>query len=173
MDTTLRRLSITITRIVFVLNNYYRAEKDDYTSGSLQYPLSNLSVGMHTLSLKAWDVANNSSEVEIEFEVTGDFIINEVSNYPNPISDYTYFVVEHNQAGESFSAVFDIYNINGKLVDQFETEISSSGNVSNPVRWDLSESKIPLTQGVYIYSVYLKNEAGVIASKSGKLLVAQ
>ena len=158
---------------VFVLNNYYRAEKDDYTSGSLQYPLSNLSVGTHTLSLKAWDVANNSSEVEIEFEVTGDFIINEVSNYPNPISDYTYFVVEHNQAGESFSAVFDIYNINGKLVDQFETEISSSGNVSNPVRWDLSESKIPLTQGVYIYSVYLKNEAGVIASKSGKLLVAQ
>ncbi|MDX8338486.1 type IX secretion system sortase PorU [Draconibacterium sp. IB214405] len=158
---------------VYVLNNYYQAEKDDYTSGSLQYPLSDLSVGTHTLSLKAWDVANNSSEVEIEFEVTGDFIINEVSNYPNPIADYTYFVIEHNQAGESFSAVFDIYNINGKLVDQFETEISSSGNTSNPVRWDLSESKIPLTQGVYVYQVFLKNNSGVITSKSGKLLVAQ
>ncbi|QIA09605.1 type IX secretion system sortase PorU [Draconibacterium halophilum] len=158
---------------VYVLNNYYQAEKDDYTSGSLQYPLSDLSVGTHTLSLKAWDVANNSSEVEIEFEVTGDFIINEVSNYPNPIMDYTYFVIEHNQSGESFSAVFDIYNINGKLVDQFETEISSSGSSSNPVRWDLSESKIPLTQGVYVYQVFLKNNNGVIASKSGKLLVAQ
>ena len=158
---------------VYVLNNYYRAEKDDYTSGSLQYPLSNLSVGKHTLSLKAWDVANNSSEVEIEFEVTGDFIINGIRNFPNPITDYTYFVIEHNQAGESFSAVFDIYNINGKLVDQFETEISSNGSTSNPVRWDLSESKIPLTQGVYVYQVFLKNNNGVIASKSGKLLVVQ
>jgi hypothetical protein len=156
---------------VYVLNNYYQAEKDDYTSGSLQYPLNDLAVGKHTLSLKAWDVANNSSEVEIEFEITGDFIINKVSNYPNPIKDYTYFVIEHNQAGESFAAVFDIYNINGKLVDQFETEISSSGSTSNPVRWDLSESKIPLTQGVYVYQVFLKNNEGVIASKSGKLLV--
>ena len=156
---------------VYVLNNYYQAEKDDYTSGSLQYPLNDLAVGKHTLSLKAWDVANNSSEVEIEFEVTGDFIINKVSNYPNPIKDYTYFVIEHNQAGESFAAVFDIYNINGKLVDQFETEISSNGSTSNPVRWDLSESKIPLTQGVYVYQVFLKNNEGVIASKSGKLLV--
>ena len=156
---------------VYVLNNYYQAEKDDYTSGSLQYPLNDLAVGKHTLSLKAWDVANNSSEVEIEFEVTGDFIINKVSNYPNPIKDYTYFVIEHNQAGESFAAVFDIYNINGKLVDQFETEISSNGSTSNPVRWDISESKIPLTQGVYVYQVFLKNNEGVIASKSGKLLV--
>ena len=158
---------------VYVLNNYYQAEKDDYTSGSLQYPLNNLSVGKHTLSLKAWDVANNSSEVEIEFEVPGDFIINEISNYPNPITDHTYFVIEHNQAGESFSAIFDIYNINGKLVDQFETEISSNGTITNPVRWDLSESQIPLTQGVYVYQVFLKNNDGVIVSKSGKLLVIQ
>jgi len=158
---------------VYVLNNYYQAEKDDYTSGSLQFPLSNLTIGKHTLALKAWDVANNSSEVEIEFEVTGDFIINEVSNYPNPITDYTYFVIKHNQSDASLSAIFDIYNINGQRVDQFEAEISSSGNSSNPVRWDLAEAKIPLTQGVYVYNIMLKNDDGIIVSKSGKLLVAQ
>ena len=158
---------------VFVLNNYYQAEKDDYTSGSLQFPLSDLSAGKHTLRLKAWDVANNSSEAEIEFEVTEDFIIEEVSNYPNPIADYTYFVIRHNQSDSRLSAIFDIYDINGRKVDMFEADISSSGNTSNPVRWDLSESKIPLTQGVYVYHIIVQNNDGVIASKSGKLLVAQ
>ncbi|HYQ58685.1 MAG TPA: type IX secretion system sortase PorU [Draconibacterium sp.] len=156
---------------VFVLNNYYQAEKDDFTSGSIRYPLNNLNIGKHSLKLKAWDVANNSSEVQIEFEVTGEFVIEEVRNYPNPIAGYTYFVIKHNQSDALLSAIFDIYDINGRLVDQFETEISSNGNTSNPVRWDLAESKTPLTQGIYIYNIILKNGDGVIVSKSGKLLV--
>lgn len=158
---------------VLVLNNYYQAQKDEYTKGVLQYPLADLSLGKHTLTLKAWDVANNSSEVEIEFEVTGDLVINAISNYPNPVTDYTNFVIEHNQAGERFYAVFSIYNINGKLIDQFETEISSIGSSTNPVRWDLSESQILLNQGLYVYNVFLKNDAGAISSKSGKLLVVK
>ena len=65
----------------------------------------------------------------------------------------------------------DVHLPIGQRVDLFEADISSSGNTSNPVRWDLSESKIPLTQGVYVYNIILKNDDGVIASKSGKLLV--
>ncbi|MCY1721352.1 type IX secretion system sortase PorU [Prolixibacteraceae bacterium Z1-6] len=158
---------------VIVLNKYYQAEKDDYTSGTLQYPLRDLTEGKHTLKLKAWDVANNSSEVEIEFEVSGDFSIDEVSNYPNPVSDYTYFVLKHNQPDASLTAIFDIYNQNGQKIDQFQTEVSSNGNSTNPVRWDITESRVAVTSGVYIYNAIVQNADGVIVSKSGKMIISR
>ena len=158
---------------VMILNSYYQADTDDYTSGSILYPMSGLSVGKHTLKLKAWDVANNSSEVEIEFEITGDFIISEISNYPNPITDHTYFVLEHNQSGSVLDVIFDIYDINGRSVDRFQTLVGSNGSTTNPIRWDISESKIALTQGTYIYRAIVQNQEGKITSKSGKMTVAR
>ena len=44
-----------------VLNDFYEADLDTYTEGSLKYQLDQLEEGMHTLELKAWDVYNNSS----------------------------------------------------------------------------------------------------------------
>lgn len=158
---------------VMVLNNHYQANTDDYTSGSITYPLSNLSVGKHTLKLKAWDVANNSSEVEIEFEVTSDFIITNLSNYPNPVSEYTYFVLEHNQSGASLDVIFDIYDSFGRSVDRFQTTVGSNGSTTNPIRWDLTESKIAATPGIYIYRAIVQNSEGIITSKSGKMTIAR
>jgi len=158
---------------VIVLNNHYQSNADDYTSGSISYPLSNLSVGKHTLKLKAWDVANNSSEVEIEFEVTSDFIISNISNYPNPVSEYTYFVLEHNQSGASLDVIFDIYDSFGRTIDRFQTTVGSNGSTTNPVRWDLTESKIAATPGIYIYRAIVQNSEGIITSKSGKMIIAR
>jgi hypothetical protein len=157
---------------VYILNNYYQAEKDDYTSGTVQFPFRDLEVGVHTLKLKAWDVANNSSEAEIEFEVSGDFGIEEISNYPNPVSSYTYFVLTHNQSDATLDVIFDIYDQNGRRIDEFQTSVGSSGNTTNPVRWDLSESGIQLTSGIYIYRAIVQNSDGVIDSKSGKMIIA-
>jgi len=157
---------------VIVLNNYYQANADDYTSGSISYPMSGLEEGWHTLTLKAWDVANNSSEVSIEFEVTGDLILSNVSNYPNPCSDYTYFVIEHNQSGTSLDVIVDIYDMSGRSIDRFQTSVGSSGFTTNPIRWDLSESGIAATAGTYIYRVIVQDSDGVMASKSGKMTIA-
>jgi hypothetical protein len=156
-----------------ILNNYYEANPGEYTSGTLNYPLKNLSVGKHTLTLKAWDVANNSTEVEIEFEVSGDFVISKVTNYPNPVYDYTFFTFEHNQADATLETVFEVFDQNGRKVDYFSTEVGSNGLVSNPVRWDLNELRIKLTSGIYIYKVTAQNEAGVITSHSGKMLIGR
>lgn len=158
---------------VMVLNNYYQANIDDYTSGTLEYPLSDLEVGDHTLTLKAWDVANNSSEAEIEFTVTGNLNIESVSNYPNPMCDYTYFIVTHNQSDADLTAVFSIYNLEGKCIDEFEADLTSSGITTTPVRWDLSDSEIPISQGIYIYNIIIQNDEGVVASKAGKLAVTK
>src|SRR5690606_41325531 len=69
----------------FVLNDYYKANVDDYTSGEVTYPFRDLEPGLHTLTLKAWDVYNNSSVTEIQFHVHDKdekLVINNVLNYP-------------------------------------------------------------------------------------------
>ncbi|MGB3606266.1 type IX secretion system sortase PorU, partial [Psychroserpens sp.] len=45
----------------FILNDYYEASLDDYQNGKLNYLFRDLETGIHTLTLKAWDVYNNSS----------------------------------------------------------------------------------------------------------------
>lgn len=157
---------------VLVLNEFYQASIDDYTSGSVSFPLNNLSVGKHTLLLKAWDVANNSSEVEIEFEVSGGFSITGIGNYPNPVSDYTYFTFEHNQPGAILNIIIEIFDQMGKRVDYIVKQVGSDGLQINPVRWDMAESNIRLMSGVYVYRIFAKNESGLIASKSGKMLIS-
>ena len=158
---------------VLVLNDYYQANIDDYTSGTIAFPLKNLSVGKHTLKLKAWDVANNSTEVEIEFIVSGEFHISVVNNYPNPLNNYTFFTFEHNQSGAVLDAIIEIFDQSGRRVDLIATEVGSNGAVSNPVRWDVNQTSIQLRNGIYIYRIMAKNSDGVIASKSGKMLISR
>ncbi len=156
---------------VLVMNNFYQANPGDYTSGTVRYPLKNLLVGSHSLKFKAWDVANNSTEVEIEFQVTDDFEISRFYNYPNPVSDYTFFVFEHNQAGNVLETLFEVFDLNGRRVDAFKMEVGSSSNRSNPVRWDLNELGFKPPGGIYIFRVTARNNDGVIASKSGKMVI--
>ena len=49
----------------FVLNNYFENDFDNYMKGRVLYPLSDLAGGGHTLTLKAWDNFNNSSEANL------------------------------------------------------------------------------------------------------------
>ncbi|MBW6535248.1 MAG: type IX secretion system sortase PorU [Mariniphaga sp.] len=158
---------------VMILNNFYQSNAGDYTSGTISYPLKDLTVGKHSLKLKAWDVANNSTEVEIEFEVTGEFVISQVTNYPNPVTDYTFFTFEHNQADATFEVIFEIFDQNGSRIDYFATQVGSNGTASNPVRWDLNEAKIQLRSGIFLYRVTAQNSDGLITSNAGKLLVAR
>ena len=46
----------------FILNNFYRSELDDFTRGTVEYPLDRLQDGQYTLRIRAWDVFNNMNE---------------------------------------------------------------------------------------------------------------
>ena len=52
-----------------VLNDFFSADVDSYQSGWVRYPLDNLKEGKHTLTLKVWDIHNNSNVSSIEFQV--------------------------------------------------------------------------------------------------------
>ena len=69
-----------------VLNDFYKADQNSYTSGRIEYPISKLAPGEYTLNLKVWDTYNNSGSKKIGFKVVKEkkFTIEHLLNYPNP-----------------------------------------------------------------------------------------
>lgn len=162
------------TNHVIVLNDYYEADLDSYKQGRVVYPFYNLDLGIHTLTLKVWDVHNNSSEAYLEFFVTDaeELAIKHLINYPNPFTDLTNFVFEHNQTCESLTVEISIYNVTGDLVKVISRDIISSGFKTEPVTWNgTGEGGQRLAPGIYIYKLDVKNCDGLSAEKTEKLIL--
>ncbi|MBX2826983.1 MAG: type IX secretion system sortase PorU [Flavobacteriaceae bacterium] len=144
----------------FVLNEYYQADVDDFTQGTANYKLRNLEEGLHTLTLKAWDVYNNSSTAEIQFIVFGNnqLEIRRVLNYPNPFVDYTEFWFEHNRPSEMLDVQVQIFTVTGKVVRTINQTVMSEGGLSREIVWDgLDDFGDKIGKGVYVYKLTVKS----------------
>lgn len=162
------------TSNAIILNDYYEADLDTYQSGKVMYKLSDLEQGPHTLSFKAWDVSNNSSERTIDFVVSesADIALDHVLNYPNPFTTNTTFYFEHNQNCQSLDVQIQIYTISGKLVKTFDQIVQTDGFRIEGVNWDgRDEFGDQLARGVYIYNVSVRSDDGKIAKKTEKLVI--
>jgi hypothetical protein len=158
----------------FILNDYYQAAANDYRSGVISYPLSSLEPGPHQIRVKVWDVNNNSSEATINFNVTEqqELRIEKLMNYPNPVTNHTSFIFNHNTPGEDLLVSLKIYNLAGQLVVSMEQKINTEGYRSEPIEWDGCDSSgAGVTNGIYIYKLRLSGTGGQVAEKSEKLVI--
>lgn len=157
-----------------ILNDYYQAEKDNYKKGSIRYPFRNLSEGKHTLSLKVWDVANNSAEASIEFVVikSSELSLDRLLNYPNPFSNQTQFYFEYNQPGVAVDVDLSVFTVSGKLVKTIRTALFSNGYRSEPIPWDgRDDYGDRIGRGVYVYRLRVRTPDGRTAEKFEKLVI--
>ena len=160
----------------YTLNNYYEAQRDSYQSGRISYPLSNLSEGQHTISLKVWDIYNNSTTATLDFKVVSadKFVIEDLMNYPNPFSGSTSFVFDHNQAGQVLNVYIWIYSLDGKLVRNLNAQVNSESYQSEPIVWDgTNEGGGKIGPGMYMYKVVVQNENGATSEQSSKMIYLQ
>lgn len=144
----------------FVLNEFYQTNVDDFTKGATQYKFSELSDGLHTLTLKAWDVYNNSSTAEIQFIVAGDdkLEITRVLNYPNPFVSYTEFWFNHNRPFEPLDVQVQVFTVAGKIVWTKNETINTDGFLSRDVIWDgRDDFGDRIGKGVYVYKITVKS----------------
>ncbi len=143
-----------------VLNDYYQTEVDDYKKGVLSYAFRDLEPGLHSLSLKVWDVYNNSSVSEIQFVVHDkdqELVINNVLNYPNPFVNYTEFWFNHNSS-DVLDVSIQIFTVSGKLVRTLNGQTAAGFNVtsslSRDIVWDgRDDFGDKIGKGVYIYKL--------------------
>jgi len=157
-----------------ILNDYYQTEKDSFNRGIVRYQLQDLAPGEHTITVRAWDVNNNSSEQELTFKVVSEdkFQLSHVLNYPNPFTTHTDFFFEHNQPGGTFDIQVQIYTISGKLVKTLSDTQFMEGNRCRAISWDgLDDFGDKLAKGTYLYRVRVKNEDGKIAEVIEKLVI--
>jgi len=144
----------------FVLNEYYQAEVDDFTKGKATYKLRDLEKGLHTLTLKAWDVYNNSSTMDIQFVVAGndELEVTRVLNYPNPFVNYTEFWFNHNRPFEPLEVQVQVFTVTGKVVWTKNQIVNTDGFLSRDIVWDgLDDFGDKIGKGVYVYKLTVKS----------------
>jgi len=158
----------------FILNNYYVNDFDNYKRGKIEYNLSGLSEGSHSLTIKAWDNFNNSSEKSILFLVeSGEkFILKNLINYPNPFLGETSITGEHNRPDSELDVVINIYSLNGRIIKIIKTTVPSTGYALPPVVWDGNdEGGNRVGRGIYPYSVTISTDTGETAKASGRMII--
>jgi hypothetical protein len=158
----------------FVLNGYFENDFDNYTRGSITYNLGYLSTGSHSVTLKAWDNFNNSSEASITFKVEPDdkFILTNLINYPNPFNGETSITAEHNRPDNEFDVTINIFSLDGRIIKIINTIVLSSGFVIPPVIWDGTvEGGKRAGKGVYPYSVTVKTDNAETAITYGRMII--
>ncbi|MEO1021704.1 MAG: type IX secretion system sortase PorU [Bacteroidota bacterium] len=137
----------------FVLNTFYEANLNDFTGGRIEYPLENIPEGNYTLRVRAWDVHNNPSEQQIAFEVANsdELVVDNVYNYPNPMTNATAFTFEHNQQGNEVEVSIRIFTLSGRPVQHIkESLITTSSYASIP--WNgRDRDHDRLGNGTYVY----------------------
>lgn len=159
---------------IYILNNYFEGNIDKYNSGEIKYPFTDLSSGYHYITVKTWDIHNNSAESTLEFYVheSNTPIIENLMNSPNPFNNETWFTFEHNQSFIAFDVSIKIYDIMGNMVTEINQDNIMSGHIIDPIYWDAtnsSGSKLP--KGVYIYHTEITATDGRKTYKSSKLII--
>ena len=143
-----------------ILNDYYETELNDFTKGKVVYQLRGLSVGKHSIKIKAWDTYNNSSEATLNFTVVSDsgLVLDNVLNYPNPFVNYTEFWFNHNKPNEPLEVQVQVFTISGKLIKTINQSVQTTGNLSRNISWNgLDDFGNKIGKGVYIYKLKVKS----------------
>ncbi len=160
----------------YILNDYYETAPNTYQLGYVRFPVNGLANGKHILTVKAWDVNNNSGEGIVEFEVVDGKIaaINNLGNYPNPFANSTHFVFEHNHPDEEIKAQMYIYSTEGKLVKVINETFTAGNSRSTELSWDGTDNNnIPLPPGIYVYKLNIETDKGFKASAYQKLVIVR
>jgi hypothetical protein len=145
---------------ILTLNEFYESDLDSYQSGSLNYRLSTLESGRHSIRIKAWDVHNNSGEGYTEFIVaeSSELALKQLLNYPNPFTTRTEFMFEHNRPGDLMQVMVEIFTVTGKRIKTIVQDVVTDGYRIDGIIWDgLDDFGDTIGRGVYVYKVSVRS----------------
>ena len=130
--------------------------------------------GNHSLTIKAWDNFNNSSEKTLLFQVLtgGKFVLKNLYNYPNPFSAATNITLEHNRPDNDLNITINIFNIDGRIIRIIRTRVEPSGYTLPPLNWDGNdEGGRRVGKGMYPYTVTIVTGNRDVARATGRMII--
>jgi hypothetical protein len=154
-----------------MLTDHYRGAVDDYTTGTVTWPLGSIDQGLHTFKIKAWDNANNSASVSFTADVqtSSALAVNEFLNYPNPMQDSTR--ISMMLSGPASEIIIDIFTLAGRKIWTYKTNQSVNAGYFDDIVWygiDYAADRV--ATGVYIMKATVSG-GGQTAESFGKVVV--
>ncbi len=132
-------------------------------SGKITYRFDGLSNGEHSLKVDVYDIFNNPSSKTTFFKVDDaeGLLLEDVYNYPNPFSNNTYFLGNYYNVGP-VSIKIKIYSISGRLIQQIEQIVKSSGGSGTfRIPWNGRDKEgNTIANGIYLYKVIISSLSG-------------
>jgi hypothetical protein len=162
------------TQNTYDLTNYYQPALNSYQKGTITYNFSSLPAGKHSLSLRVWNVFNNTSQAYTEFtvELQSKLQLDHVLNYPNPFTTHTQFYFEINEVCDVMDVQIQIFTVAGKLVKNILTSVKTDSYRSQPIDWDgRDDYGDKIGNGVYIYHIKVRASDGTVADTYQKLVI--
>ncbi len=120
------------------------------------FPLENLSDGRYALQMEVQNPAVSSfgTVFEISFRLTSSMILEQVFNFPNPMTDqttFTYLLMNENPADVNIK----IYTVAGRLIRKIDLAPGEIGH--NRIVWNgHDQNNDAIANGIYFYKITAK-----------------
>lgn len=158
----------------YILNSYYESVYGKYDEGTVHYQLTDLPEGKHTLYFRVWDMQNNSSSAQLNFEVVKG-LSPEVSNlfvYPNPVKEVANIVIENDRPNQPAEVYVYIYDFAGRMVWTNNGYYTTDTSNRITVQWNIGNSDSRgLVDGLYLIKAIMTDTDGNKDKKSTKILL--
>ena len=157
----------------YSLNDYFQFDFGSYTQGQVGFSIPELDYGQHKLRFTAWDVLNNASTTELDFQVVKGLepLFMDVECLPNPARTQTAFRIVHDRIGTTMDVKLEVFDTSGRhLWTHVENGVSTDNTYT--VDWDLTiDGGRRLHTGLYLYRLSISTEGSSYATKTKKLIV--
>jgi hypothetical protein len=156
------------------VTHYYTPGTDERPSGTINYPLSDLADGNHTLKLRVWDTSGNSESETIEFYVMQNLAPTIYSVYTdaNPASTSANFYITHDRPDCMVTVTVTVYDLLGRAIWAGSQTGMSDMFTSVPVTWDLTDyAGRRVNRGIYLYRAAISTDDETFETASRRIAV--
>ena len=136
------------------ISDFFVPFADGTPGGTINYPLSNLAPGYHSLRLRVWDTGPNSAEATVNFSVQQEVppVIYDVYTDCNPASERANFYISHDRPDLTMTVTVEVFDLMGRPIWQKTQTARSDMFTTMPITWDLLDSGGRRVQrGIYLY----------------------
>lgn len=154
--------------------SYYTPASGSQAAGTINYPLTALAEGHHTLELRVYDTSGNEAIATLSFYVDSQLApeIFDIYTDVNPASTQANFYLSHNRPDAVLGITVSVYSMSGILVWSTTVNDRSDMFTSAPVTWNLTDrSGRRVPRGIYIYRAEIVSGATRTVSPARRLAV--
>ena len=159
--------------LTYNINEFYTHEFGDFTQGTVAYNIPELENGPHSLTFRAWDVLNNTSQTSLDFVVDNGLTTNilRLMASQNPAVTSTNFMVSYDLPGSECDLIFEVFDFSGRRIWKHEDTAVAEGGIYT-VTWNLTNGAgAKIDTGIYLYRCQIRCGQSKWTSKTQKIIV--